>query len=178
MQVKPEDKTMYQMGMMVETAKKCRLVAKHHGNGDSIATACARAGISQQWYYKMRETYESAERWHKHALKRRADAVAQAVFELSTGKAMKKKTVYSFKADDAGDVVRTLDAEIEEVLPPDATAAKYYLNNVAPEDWKDKVEIQSDGMQYQPLVINVQSSQIAEKRTIVDTDAKSVKVNL
>ena len=150
------ERNMYNTGLPAERAILCKEVARLHGEGMSIATACAKVGLGMRSWYRYVDEYSRVDMWYKQALRRRADAVAQSVFELATGKAMKKKTVYGFEE---GSPNRILQNEIEEIQPPDTAAAKYYLNNVAPKEWADKGE-PSTGSQ---VIINMPAVTIGGK---------------
>lgn len=162
------ERTMYNSGLSAGQARAFKEVAKHFGDGLSIATACAKAGVSMRMWYYACHNYPRVEMWHQMAVKRRADAVAQAVFELSTGKAGKRKEEF-----DADGMLRSTTVE---VLPPDISAAKYYLNNVAPAEWRDKVDIQHSGaVDYKPLEITVKPVEIdAIDATVTETKAQVV----
>ena len=88
--------------------------------------------------------------WYSQALKRRADAVAQSVFELATGTAKETKQVLS----NDGDVI-----DLDSTPLPNIHAAKYYLNNVAPKEWADKGE-PSTGSQ---VIINMPAVTVGGK---------------
>ena len=164
------ERSMYNTGLPAERAILCKEVARLHGEGMSIATACAKVGLGMRSWYRYVEEYARVDMWYKQALRRRADAVAQSVFELATGKAMKKKTVYGFEE---GSPNRILQNEIEEIQPPDTAAAKYYLNNVAPSEWREKVDVQHSGeVKYEPLSITVKPVTIDVEATDAETVPK------
>ena len=145
------ERNMYNSGLPAERAILCKEVARLHGEGMSIATACAKVGLGMRSWYRYVEEYARVDMWYRQALKRRADAVAQSVFELATGKAGKRRDDYDAEGELRGSSV--------DVMPPDITAAKYYLNNVAPKEWADKGE-PSTGSQ---VIINMPAVTIGGK---------------
>lgn len=159
------EKSMYNTGLPAERAILCKEVARLHGDGMSIATACDKVGLGMRSWYRYVEEYARVDMWYKQALRRRADAVAQSVFELATGKAGKRRDDYDAEGELRGSTVET--------LPPDTTAAKYYLNNVAPSEWREKVDVQHSGeVKYEPLSITVKPVTIDVEATDAETVPK------
>ena len=93
------ERNMYNSGLPAERAILCKEVARLHGEGMSIATACAKAGLGMRSWYRYVEEYARVDMWYKQALRRRADAVAQSVYELSTGKAGKRRDEYGAEGE-------------------------------------------------------------------------------
>lgn len=159
------EKNMYNTGLPAERAILCKDVARLHGEGMSIATACAKVGLGMRSWYRYVEEYQRVEMWYQQALKRRADAVAQSVFELATGKAGKRRDEYDAEGELRGSTVET--------LPPDTAAAKYYLNNVAPKEWADKGE-PSTGSQ---VIINMPAVTVGGKPMQFDCGVVDAEVS-
>jgi len=75
-------------------------------------------------------------------------AVASALYLKATGQATKTTRKVVIKDDGSREVHETT-----ETLGPDAQAARYWLNNRAPRQWRDRIEV--TGADGQALAVNL-----------------------
>ena len=153
------EKNMYNTGLPADKAIKCKQVAELYGRGMTTDEACKQVGIGIRMWYRYEKEYPRVAMWMELAKDKRIRMAEDALFSNAIGRSCKKKKIYKHEKNEDGDVVRVLDCEIEEVLPPDTAAQKYYLNNVAPKEWADKGE-PSTGSQ---VIINMPAVTIGGK---------------
>jgi hypothetical protein len=75
-------------------------------------------------------------------------AVASALYLKATGQATKTTRKVITRPDGEKEI-----HEVTETLGPDAQAARYWLNNRAPKQWRDRIEV--SGPDGQPLAVNL-----------------------
>lgn len=76
--------------------------------------------------------------------KQKADIeIANSLYQRAKGCKVKREVAFKVKTGQYKEEVKTV--EIEEEMPPDTIAIKYWLNNRNPERWRDKTEVEQTG---------------------------------
>ena len=85
--------------------------------------------------------------------KEMADAeVTASLFERAKGYSHKETKVFNNQGE-------ILTHDVNKIYPPDPMAIKYWLNNRQPLNWREKVEVDSDKGEAQPLTIKFEVSE-------------------
>ncbi|MCZ4089344.1 helix-turn-helix domain-containing protein [Sinorhizobium psoraleae] len=132
--------TAYKPEFAEQASKLCALGATDFELADFF-------GVDTRTIYRWKNTHEE----FCHALiagKENADArVERALFNRAVGYTFESEKVFQFQ----GEVIR---APTTEHVPPDPGAAKLWLTNRKPADWRDKQEIEHGGQVALTPIIN------------------------
>lgn len=94
--------------------------------------------VDEDTIYEWKKAYPEFAEALKNG-KEAADArVAAALFKRATGYEIPAEKVFQYR----GEIVK---AETTEHIPPDTTAASWWLKNRRPQDWHDKHEVELSG---------------------------------
>ena len=137
-------------------------VCREYGDTNDLLGAIERNGVTYDQFSRAKYKHPRIQKEYKLAQDKLTDLVEQSLHKLATGKATTETTDY-----DAEGVVRS--RKVTQV-PPDKKAAQIWLNNRRADEWKEKVEVDTNAqLGYQPFVVNIQPVKIEEKREIVET---------
>lgn len=176
--------------------KECAAWVEKHGlhpqaKGASIKDFCEAMGFSEQSYFRWQENesfVSSLSRAREKFARRLEDRAVDRLIERATG-----LETTTEKTEMAAQVVEEFDPQtgkrikryttdkgvikkkiiIKTQLAPDVLALKYLLNNIAPERWREKQDLNVGGQADEPVPIVVQSRDTADKlREIIRSGAQ------
>ncbi len=124
-----------------EHPKAARLLV---GNGKTLADMAETFGVERHAITRWQEAHPEFRAAIELGRQDACDRVERALFERATGYTWpSEKIVVVSGGQGCGSSVERVP--ITEHVPPDPTAAKFWLNNRRPEAWRDKQEIEHSG---------------------------------
>lgn len=133
-----------------------RLIA----SGSTIAQACDDCGVNVGSYSVAIQKNDNLMAHHLRALRAKSACVVDALLDTAIGNATETRTTTGTKGVEV----------VVTKLAPNVTAQKYVLNNLQPQQWSEKVDMQHSGeIKYEPLSITV-------KPVTIDVDATDAEV--
>jgi hypothetical protein len=93
--------------------------------------------------------------------------VASALFKKATGYEVKAEKLFQFR----GEVVR---GEYVEHIPPDTSAASFWLRNRAPELWKERCEVDVGGSIEHKFAAMTPDERRADARSLADEIRRAI----
>jgi len=123
--------TEYDPAYVEQAAKLCALGATDYELADFF-------GVDTRTIYRWKNTYPEFCQSVIAGKEKADDRVERALYNRAVGYTFESEKVFQFQ----GQIVR---ADTVEHVPPDPSAAKLWLTNRKPADWRDKQEVQHDG---------------------------------
>jgi transcriptional regulator with XRE-family HTH domain len=120
------------------------LARRMTAEGKTLADIAEAIGINRSTITEWRETHPIFSAAIKLGREDATDRVERALIERATGYTYpSEKIVVVSGGQGMGSSVERV--KITEHCPPDTAAAKFYLSNRRPEDWKEKSEVEITG---------------------------------
>jgi len=139
---KPKSKggrpSVYKPEFAEQAAKLCALGATDFELADFFE-------VDTRTVYRWKNTHEEFCQAVTCGKDRANERVERALYNRAVGYTFESEKVFQFK----GEIIR---AAVSEHVPPDPSAAKLWLTNRKPDDWRDKQQLEHTGKDGAPLV--------------------------
>lgn len=137
-------------------------------NGATTAEICKRLGVNVRSFNKIKANNKQLQAVLEQAEQDMTDRVRQSLFHLTQPRVIKQQKVLS-----SGKIV-----EYEEVLQPEPSSVKYWLENKSKGEFKNKQEIEVTKRSFEIIIVDDNGEPCSEPekhQTVEDVDYQVVE---